>query len=138
MTVYSIQILGDSTCGQRALYGVGMTGIPIYNVNNNCSTGASALYLAKQLVSGRQAECVLALGFEKMEKGSLGSAFPNRTNPLDKHVETMINVSGFAQAPVAAQFFGNAGVEHMKKYGTKLEHFAKVALKNHNHGSKNP
>ncbi|XP_021954159.1 non-specific lipid-transfer protein isoform X2 [Folsomia candida] len=131
-------VYGDSTCGQRSLYGVGMTGIPIYNVNNNCSTGSSALYLAKQLVAGMQAECVLALGFEKMEKGSLGSSFPNKTNPLDKHVEAMINVSGFAQAPVAAQFFGNAGLEHMKKYGTKLEHFAKIALKNHNHGSKNP
>lgn len=81
---------------------------------------------------------MLALGFEKMEKGSLGSAFPERTNPLVDHVEAMINISGFAQAPVAAQFFGNAGAEHMKKYGTKLEHFGKVALKNHTHGLNNP
>ncbi|CAL8082596.1 unnamed protein product [Orchesella dallaii] len=131
-------VYGDSTCGQKALYGVGLTGIPIFNVNNNCATGSSALYLAKQLVSGSQANCVLALGFEKMEKGSLGSAFPERTNPLENHVEAMINISGFAQAPVAAQFFGNAGAEHMKKYGTKLEHFAKVALKNHTHGLNNP
>lgn len=65
--------LGDSTSGQRALYEVGMTGIPIYNVNNNCSTGSSALYLAKQLVEGGQNDCVLALGFEKMERGSLTS-----------------------------------------------------------------
>lgn len=129
---------GDSTCGQKALYGVGLTGIPIFNVHNNCATGSSALYLAKQLVSGNQAQCVLALGFEKMEKGSLGSAFPNRTNPLMDHVEAMVNISGFAQAPVAAQFFGNAGAEHMQKYGTTLEHFGKVALKNHTHGLNNP
>ena len=32
-------VYGDSTCGQRALYDVGMSGIPIVNVNNNCSTG---------------------------------------------------------------------------------------------------
>lgn len=66
-------VIGDSTCGQRALYGIGMTGIPIFNVNNNCSTGASALLLGKQIVESGNAECVLAVGFEKMEKGSLSS-----------------------------------------------------------------
>ena len=76
---------GDSTCGQRALYQSGMTGIPIYNVNNNCATGSSALHLAYQFVRGGSSDCALALGFEKMEKGSLGSkvrklhfAFVNR------------------------------------------------------------
>lgn len=62
---------GDSTCGQRALYEVGMTGIPIYNCNNNCATGSTALMLAKQLVETGQNDCVLAVGFEKMERGSL-------------------------------------------------------------------
>jgi len=66
-------VYGDSTCGQRAIYEVGMTGIPVYNVNNNCSTGSSALYLAKQIVESGNADCVLALGFEKMERGSLSS-----------------------------------------------------------------
>lgn len=69
-------VYGDSTSGQRALYEVGMTGIPIYNVNNNCSTGSSALYLAKQLIETGDNDCVLALGFEKMEKGSLTSKVP--------------------------------------------------------------
>ena len=63
-------VYGDSTCGQRALYEVGMSGIPIYNVNNNCSTGSTALHLAHGFIKGKQYECVLALGFEKMEKGS--------------------------------------------------------------------
>ena len=76
---------GDSTCGQRAVYELGLTGIPVYNVNNNCSTGSTALFLAKQLVEGGIADCVLALGFEKMEKGSLGVKYTDRTNPLDKH-----------------------------------------------------
>ena len=53
-------------CGQRAVYEIGLTGIPVYNVNNNCSTGSTALFLAKQLVEGGMSECVLALGFEKM------------------------------------------------------------------------
>lgn len=129
---------GDSTCGQRALYQVGLTGIPVYNVNNNCATGSTALYMARQFVKGGISECVLALGFEKMEKGSLGAKFDDRTNPIDKHGMIMVENVGFAKAPVAPQMFGNAGREHMKKYGTKLEHFAKIAEKNHRHSANNP
>lgn len=80
-------VYGDSTCGQRALYGVGMTGIPVYNVNNNCSSGSTALTLAYQMVKGGLSDCVLAVGFEKMEKGSLTSKYRDRANPLDKHMK---------------------------------------------------
>ena len=86
---------GDSTCGQRAVYQLGLTGIPVYNVNNNCSTGSTALFLAKQFVEGGLADCVLALGFEKMEKGSLGAKFTDRTNPMDKQFELMVTLRGF-------------------------------------------
>ena len=48
-----------------------MTGIPIFNVNNNCATGSTALFLASQFISGGITDCALALGFEKMERGSL-------------------------------------------------------------------
>jgi sterol carrier protein 2 len=129
---------GDSTCGERAVYTLGLTGIPIYNVNNNCATGSTALFLAKQLVEGGLADCVLALGFEKMEKGSLGIKFTDRTNPMDRHAKQMIEMRGFAQAPPAPQFFGNAGREHMERYGTKPEHFAKIGWKNHKHSVNNP
>src|SRR5262245_35715223 len=129
---------GDSTCGQRALYELGVTGIPIYNVNNNCSTGSTALLLAKQLVEGGIAECVLAAGFEKMEKGSLGSKYMDRTNPLDKHMLSMMQVREYGAAPPAPQLFGNAGREHMERYGTKPEHFAKIGHKNHKHSVNNP
>ena len=129
---------GDSTCGQRAVYQLGMTGIPVYNVNNNCSTGSTALFMAKQFVAGGLADCVLALGFEKMEKGSLGAKFTDRTNPLDKQFELMVSLRGFAAAPPTAQFFGNAGREHMERYGTKPEHFAKIGQKNHKHSVNNP
>jgi len=129
---------GDSTCGERAVYTLGLTGIPIYNVNNNCSTGSTALFMAKQFVQGGLAECVLAIGFEKMEKGSLGIKYTDRTNPMDKHAKLMIETRGFAKAPAAAQFFGNAGREHMERYGTKPEHFAKIGWKNHKHSVNNP
>ncbi len=129
---------GDSTCGQRAVYTLGLTGIPVYNVNNNCATGSTALFMAKQFIEGNLAECVLALGFEKMEKGSLGMKYDDRTMPMDKHFQSMVDLRGFANAPAAPQFFGNAGREHMEKYGTTKEQFAKIAHKNHKHSVNNP
>ncbi|NNL68156.1 MAG: lipid-transfer protein [Myxococcales bacterium] len=129
---------GDSTAGERAVYTLGLTGIPIYNVNNNCSTGSTALFMAKQFIEGGLADCALALGFEKMEKGSLGIKYTDRTNPMDKHAQAMIEKRGFAKAPAAPQFFGNAGREHMERYGTTLEHFAKIGWKNHKHSVNNP
>ncbi|EZA60067.1 Non-specific lipid-transfer protein [Ooceraea biroi] len=131
-------VYGDSTCGQRAVYEVGLSGCPIYNVNNNCSTGSTALYLGKQIIESGNAKCVLVLGFEKMERGSLMSKFMDRTNPMDKHVELMADIAGITEGPITAQMFGNAGLEHMKKYGTKPEHFAKIAYKNHLHSTNNP
>ncbi|MBX3184983.1 MAG: lipid-transfer protein [Polyangiaceae bacterium] len=129
---------GESTSGERALYTLGLTGIPIYNVNNNCSTGSTALFLAKQLVEGGLADCVLAAGFEKMEKGSLGAKYQDRVNPMDRHMLRMMELREFAPAPPAPQMFGNAGREHMERYGTTAEHFAKIGWKNHKHSVNNP
>src|SRR2546428_13896833 len=99
-------VYGESTCGQRAVYGLGLTGIPVYNVNNNCATGSTALFMAKQLVEGGIADCVLALGFEEMQKGSLGATFFDRTNPMDKHVTEMVGLREFTGAPAAPWMFG--------------------------------
>ena len=130
-------VFGDSTCGQRAVYQLGMTGIPVINVNNNCATGSTALMLAWQAVGSGAVECALALGFEKMEKGSLGTKYGDRTNPLDKHALLMMDVQGFAAAPPAPQMFGGAGREHMTKYGTTPAQLAKVAAKNRRHAVDN-
>jgi sterol carrier protein 2 len=129
---------GDTTCGQRAVYGLGLTGIPVYNVNNACATGSTALYMGKQFVEGGIVDCALALGFEKMEKGSLGIKYTDRTVPLDKHLKVMVDLRGFSNAPGAPQMFGNAGREHMEKHGTTPEQFAKIAHKNHKHSVNNP
>jgi sterol carrier protein 2 len=133
-------VYGDSTCGQKAVYEVGMTGIPIYNVNNNCATGSSALHLAKNLIAGGIYSCVLAAGFEKMERGSLAAKFPDRTNPLQTFVEKSIEHQPCDNPPkaFAPLLFGNAGIEHMKVFGTKPEHFAKISAKNHRHSLNNP
>jgi acetyl-CoA acetyltransferase len=136
---YAGYCYGDSTAGQRAVYGLGLTGIPVVNVNNNCSTGSSALFLARQAVKHGAAECALALGFERMEKGSLGAKYMDRTNPMDRHVMSMIEGrGGWDPSPPAPQMFGNAGREHMERYGSQPDHYAWIGWKNHKHSVNNP
>jgi sterol carrier protein 2 len=135
---YAGYVFGDSTCGQRAIYEVGLTGIPVINVNNNCATGSTALYLARQAIEGGLCECVLAVGFEQMEKGALGSKYTDRTNPMDQHAGVMAKVQGFNQSPPTAQMFGGAGREYQWRYGAKRETFGRIAEKARAHASKNP
>ncbi len=130
-------VYGESTCGQRAVYQLGTTGIPVFNVNNNCSTGSTALMLAYQAVGAGISECVLALGFEKMEKGSLTTKYADRANPLEPHFSVMAQVQGRSEAPFAAQMFGGAGREYMQRYGTTAAQLAKIAVKNRRHGVDN-
>ncbi len=130
-------VYGESTSGQRALYELGMTGLPIVNVNNNCSTGSTALYLAAQAIRGGLADCTLALGFEKMQPGSLGTTFEDREQPMMRHLMALAELHEFAMPP-APYMFGAAGREHMERYGTTLEHFAKIGHKNHKHSINNP
>ncbi|MBA3328401.1 MAG: lipid-transfer protein [Solirubrobacterales bacterium] len=135
---YAGYCYGDSTYGQRAIYQLGLTGIPVVNVNNNCSTGSSALYLARQAIKGGLADCALAIGFEKMEKGSLGMKYTDRTPAMDKHMGRMFELREPEQSPFAPQMFGNAGRDHMQKYGSTPEHFAWIGWKNHKHSVNNP
>jgi acetyl-CoA acyltransferase len=129
---------GDSTYGQRAIYGLGLTGIPVVNVNNNCSTGSSALFLARQALKGGIVDCALAVGFEKMERGSLGMKYTDRTSAMDKHMTRMFELREPETSPFAPQMFGNAGRDHMDKYGSRPEHYAWIGWKNHKHSVNNP
>ncbi|MFB6460902.1 lipid-transfer protein [Bradyrhizobium tunisiense] len=131
-------VYGDSTCGQRALYHVGMTGIPIVNVNNNCSTGSTALFLARQMIASGALDCVLAVGFEQMKPGALGSVYTDRPSAFeefDAAADQLIDAPGI---PLALRYFGGAGLSHMKKYGTPLDAFAKVRAKASRHAKNNP
>jgi acetyl-CoA acetyltransferase len=130
-------VYGESTSGQRAVYELGLTGIPVVNVNNNCSTGSTALFLASQAVRSGTVECALALGFEKMQKGSLQSTYDDREQPMMKHITALTELREFA-FPVAPWMFGAAGVEHMDRYGSTPEHYAKIGQKNHKHSVNNP
>jgi len=124
-------INGMSTLGQQSLYGIGMTGIPVYNVNNNCSTGSTALYSAYTAVKHGINDAALALGFEKMQKGPLEDQLPGLE-------QISADTKKEKKAPIAARMFGDAGRDHMQKYGTKPETFAKIAVKNHSHSVNNP
>ena len=108
------------------------------NVNNNCSTGSSALMLARNAIKGGLADCTLAIGFEKMERGSLGMKYTDRTPALDKHMQRMFQIRDPETSPFAPQMFGNAGRDHMQKYGSKPEHYAWIGYKNHKHSTGNP
>ena len=127
---------GDSIFGQRALYELGMTGIPIVNVNNNCSTGSTALFLGAQAIRGGLSDCVLALGFEKMQPGSLGGGADDRESPLGRHILALRGSTssafrwrrGCSARPAAS----------MRQYGATAEHFAKIGYKNHKHSVNNP
>jgi len=136
--VFCGYVYGDPCCGQKAVYTLGYTGVPVVNVNNNCSTGSTALYLANEAIRGGESECVMALGFEKMYSGSLRTFFPDRVSPLETFISVNHDIHGKVKAPMAPMMFGNAGREHMQKYGTKKEHFGKVAWKNHLHSVNNP
>ncbi|KAL2426024.1 Sterol carrier protein 2 [Exophiala dermatitidis] len=129
---------GDSTCGQRVFYQFGMTQIPIYNVNNNCSTGSTGLNMARQAIAYGAADCVLVVGFEKMSPGSLQAYFNDRENPTGTTNAMMKATRGITNAPGAAQLFGNAGQEYMEKYGAAPEDFAEIARVNHEHSKRNP
>ncbi|MBC2589701.1 MULTISPECIES: lipid-transfer protein [Rhodococcus] len=132
-------VYGDSTSGQNALYEIGMTGIPIVNVNNNCSTGSSALWLARQAVASGTAECVLALGFEQMQPGALANAYGDRPSPTARGENIAVSMPGGDEvAPMAAKMFGGAGVAYMARYGVSSDIFGRVSVKARSHAARNP
>ncbi|MEY4295235.1 MAG: hypothetical protein RLY82_923 [Pseudomonadota bacterium] len=132
-------VYGDSTAGQAAIYGVGLSGIPVFNVNNNCSTGSSALFLARQAVESGMIECAIALGFEQMVPGALKGAYDDRPSPLTRFAEVMKEHQGFEPtAPRAAQFFGGAGRDYIAQYGIRPDTFGRISVKARQHAARNP
>ncbi|CAG4886810.1 lipid-transfer protein [Paraburkholderia saeva] len=134
-------VYGDSCCGQAALYPLGLSQIPVLNVTNNCATGSSALFMARQAVESGAVECAIALGFEQMKPGALGGIWHDRPSPLGASsvlAEELNPDAVEAKVPGALMMFGGAGKEHMQKYGTKMETFAKIRAKASRHAANNP
>ena len=137
--VYAGYVYGDSTSGQNAVYRVGMTGAPVINVNNNCSTGSSALFLARQAVAAGAADCVLALGFEQMQRGALKEHWDDRPSAFARFDEVINRVQGDAgNAPLAPRYFGGAGAAYCEKYDMDPAVFAQISVKSRKHAAANP
>lgn len=134
---YAGYVYGDSTAGQLALYQVGMSGIPVVNVNNNCSTGSTALYLARQAIEHGVAECVLAVGFEQMAPGAIVEKYTDRPSPFTRF-EALCRELVDEDLPLALRYFGGAGREHMARYGTSMATFAAIRAKASRHAARNP
>ena len=137
---YASYIYGDSCAGQKVINEIGMPGIPIFNVNNNCASGSSAIFLARQAVASGQVDVALALGFEQMQAGALTSQWDDRTSPAKETFEALMQArpTDELQAPPAAIMFGSAGAEYMDKYGATPDLFGKVAVKSRRHAAANP
>jgi acetyl-CoA acetyltransferase len=131
-------VYGDSTCGQAVLYGLGMTGIPIFNVNNNCSTGSTALFMARQAVQAGSVECALALGFEEMRPGALSADSDGRVSPLQRFIDELDSIQGEVEGPVTARWFGGAGQEYIDTYGMEPSTMARISVKARAHAEHNP
>lgn len=137
--VYAGYVFGGSTSGQLAVYRVGMTGIPVINVNNNCASGSTALWLARQTVESGAAECVLALGFEQMQSGALGPTCTDRPDPIDKiDAVARADCDKYSSAPIVPRWFALAADAYIEKYGAQPETFAAVSVKARKHASNNP
>ncbi|XP_068729903.1 sterol carrier protein 2-like isoform X1 [Montipora capricornis] len=137
---------GEPTSGQRAVYELGLTGVPVFNTNNNCSSASSALMLARLLVLSGQYNCVLALGFEKMERG-LSQRYDDRVSPVKRHMDHMVALGaepGLVNPHLntmtsdVIKLFAYAAKEHSDKYGSTFEQCAEIAYKNHKHSTQNP
>jgi acetyl-CoA acetyltransferase len=137
--VYVGYVYGDSCAGQRALYEVGLSGVPIINVNNNCATGSTALFLARQAVDSGVVECALAVGFEQMMPGPLLKVFQDRPIPTELVRGALERTDGIdTSAPIAPQYFAGAGRQYMREHGISPATFAKIAVKARRHASANP
>lgn len=135
--IYAGWVYGDSTAGQRAIYPTGMSGVPIVNVNNNCASGSTALFLAQQAVDSGAVECALAVGFEEMSPGALEFVFEDRTPPLDKHIAVISEALGHDNGPMTPRLFAAAGKELSEQTGIVADDFARIAVKARHHAAQN-
>lgn len=134
---YVSYIFGETCAGQRVLYDVGLTGVPIFNVNNACASGSSALFLARQAISAGAADCALVVGFEQMQSGAIRLGADDRETPTQRWTERYDEL-GVPASPGAIRMFGSAGAQYMAESGASPELFAQVAVKNRRHAVANP
>jgi len=120
----------NAMVGQRIMKEIGATGVPVINVSNACATGSTAFREAYMSVASGAYDTAMAIGSEQMGKmGLLGGGSGG---------DRAYSTEGVMGTGLMPGVFGQAGVEHMRKYGTTQAQFAKIAVKNHEHGVHNP
>lgn len=112
--------------GQRIMREVGVTGIPILNVENICSSGSSAIWCAFNFISSGKFNVALALGVEQLSIHGKG-VIPPRQEDLEG-----------LQGATLPSYFAMVARRHMYEYGTTIKQLAKVSIKNHKNGCLNP
>jgi acetyl-CoA acyltransferase len=117
----------QSSLGQKILKEIGQTGVPCVNVSNACASGATAVREAFVAIKSGLYDVALAIGAEKNPEGMLASA---KSDGLPSE-----GLFGSESMPAV---FAEVGMVHSSRYGTTIEQFAKVAVKNRRHGSLNP
>jgi acetyl-CoA acyltransferase len=121
----------NAMVGQRILQQIGQTGIPVVNVSNACATGSTAFREAYMSVASGMYDIAMAVGVEQMGKAGLLGGGGGGGDPA-------YATEGKLGSGLMPAVFGQAGIEHMRKYGTKMEHFAKISVKSHKHATRNP
>jgi acetyl-CoA acyltransferase len=116
-----------SMIGQQVLRQIGQTGIPCVNVSNACASGATAFREAFIGIKSGLFEVALVVGAEKTPPGMLPSGKTEGPPP-----------EGLFGSTTMPAIFAEAGNAHSAAYGTTMEQFAKVAVKNHHHATMNP
>lgn len=118
---------GKGMVGQRILREIGMTGIPVTNVENACSSGSSALRQAYLAVASGYYDVALAMGVEQLSFAAPKGVIPTR----------QVDVEGPLGMTMPASF-AMVARRHMKEYGTTIDQLAKISVKNHRNGCLNP
>ncbi len=143
--------------GQVVLREMGFGGIPIINTENACASSATAFHVGWLYVASGMYDVVLAVGMEKLYHQDKKRSFAAIGSAID--VELMQQIVAKANADAASKkassenekpsgagesrslfmdFYAQFARDHMKKYGTTREQFARIAVKNHRNGSLNP
>jgi acetyl-CoA acetyltransferase len=137
--------------GQVVLRNMGIGGIPVINTENACASAATAFHLAWLYVASGMYDVVMALGMEKLFHEDKQKSFDAIGSAIDVELmqqtlaqmkeatkEASEGTGAGKSRSMFMDFYAEFAREHMRKYGTKKEHFAKIAAKNHTHGSLNP
>jgi len=121
---YCGTVFAGPLAGNKVLARLGLTGIPIVNVESGCASGGAALRAAWQAVAGGFCDIALAFGMEKMPKGFISG------NQND-----WFAIIGLGVNP---QYFALKARWHMATFGTTEEQLIHVSVKNHRNGALNP